>query len=82
MVLINTFLIYLHVAGYSVLGWNHPGFAGSSVSQKHISKAEKVVFYSILQRELNYMYHSCMYYLCSLKFVCRVFLAQNLRGML
>ena len=28
----NTFPIYLYVAGYSVLGWNHPGFAGSSVS--------------------------------------------------
>lgn len=37
---LNTFSIYLHVAGYSVLGWNHPGFAGSSVSEKHIAKAE------------------------------------------
>ena len=27
------FLTFAFAAGYSVLGWNHPGFADSSVSQ-------------------------------------------------
>ena len=47
-----------------MLGWNHPGFAGSSVSSKcskYISKAEQVIFYSILQRELKLTICLCFF---------------------